>query len=289
MHTTAGTGMNTTASYDVINVHDYSKVYVQRCKIHEGYDEGISTHDNTYAEIYNSEVYNCGYAISYNNTYKATAYKGAASSYGGIHIGGTGMGIVKGNYSHDNATYGIGIYTLAVSTNHQGASQCIGNTVKHNGYVDIDPRTGGVTDPTPDTRTYQVGVNSGGIIISGAKNCEIRSNLILDNAGYGIRVGVDNTGSHYEGDRSSAGIISDNKMFGNLVYIDTNNTISGNVVQIDAGYDDGIYENKNIFDILKTKADTNGYYPELTAGYLTMGDEYLDETVYAARATLSGE
>jgi len=226
IHTTNSTrtpGKSGGSTYDAVNVHQYGRVYLNRCKIHEAYDEGISTHDHSYAEVINTEAYNCGYLISFNSSYVALAQKGAYSSYGGIHLGGTGMGIVKGCYSHDNATYGIGLYCLDPE-HSTGKAICVGNVVKKNGFVN---NVAGDADKT------------GGIIVYGARDLELRSNTAIENANYGIRFGVDPTGASYTSHPASSGFYAENLILNNG--IDT-----GNKVKIDAGADGGLHEGTNL-------------------------------------------
>ena len=255
----AGGGYTKTdKSYDGIGVHGNSKLYVYNCKIHDTYDEGISIHDFSYGEIYDTEVYNCGYQVSRNSGSALTDRKGAASSYGGIHIGGTGMGIVKNCYSHDNATYGIGLYCLN-PPGSSGKTICIGNIVKNNGYVD------GIASASDQ---------SGGIIIYGVQDLELRNNTVIGNANYGIRFGVDTSANAYIAHPKSYGFFAENLIF------DEN----GNQQEekIDANANGGLHGG-TIINALEDKADIDKTYPDLTAGQLTSTTGTTDSTPYINR------
>lgn len=85
---------------DCIGIRDNAVATVRGCKVFNAYDEGLSSHNSSYVEVYDSEFYHCGYDLD-------TGLDGAQSCFGGCHIGGGKMGKVVGCYSHDNSTYGI--------------------------------------------------------------------------------------------------------------------------------------------------------------------------------------
>ena len=87
---------------DCVSASMYADLYLYNCKVHHAYDEGLSTHNYSYCEVWNSEFYHCGYSLT-------TGKKGAPSCFGGCHIGGGKMGKVMNCYCHDNYTNGIGM------------------------------------------------------------------------------------------------------------------------------------------------------------------------------------
>lgn len=172
-----------------------SKVYVYDCKIHDCEDEGFSSHDTTYCELHNCEVYHNGY-IPYTDT--PSEY----STYGGIHLGGTHQGIVKGCYSHHNRGGGISLCPLGQGTED------------------------------PDMRAYIIDNvindnNANGIRVEGLFNCRILGNVVCHNGWGGIRVWVaQNSGVT----ATTSGIIASNPQSLNAT----------NTVVIDTGADGGI-------------------------------------------------
>lgn len=85
---------------DCIGIRDNAIAVVRGCKVFNAFDEGLSSHNSSYVEVYDSEFYHCGYDLD-------TGLDGASSCFGGCHIGGGKMGKVIGCYSHDNVTHGI--------------------------------------------------------------------------------------------------------------------------------------------------------------------------------------
>lgn len=216
---------------DGFSLDDEAAGYLYGCRIHACKDEGITTHGDSYCEVINCEVWECGYDISvggsatdYAITVDKTA-KGAASSYGGIHLGGTGLGVVRGCYSHDNATYGIGLYCMTAGS-RAGKAVCTGNLVLLNGAT-----------------LTQDNDECGGIIVAGVKDCEIRSNMIQFNGGYGLRFGLDGVQQYISTDFASAGFVTGNTLSGNTV----------NTITIDTGADGGLWVNhsKTLPEMLK--------------------------------------
>lgn len=291
LHSTRGVNEQypTSVSTDVVNVHNYAQLYMNNCKVHEGYDEGISCHDYSYGEILNTEVYNCGYNIQdESRPYTARLdKKGALSSYGGIHIGGARMGIVKGCYSHDNATYGIGLYCLAPS-NSIGATICCNNRVTNNGKITMgysSSISSSSENYGSDAFLSDPSNNCGGIIIYGVKNLTLNGNVVEHNYGYPIRVGIDDSATAYISQPTSSGCIFDNTIQNNYANL-TQTAFYPNTVQVDSNADGGIYLDKNIWDV---KTNYNGYYPELTAGQLATSDTHKNEIPYSARETYSDD
>lgn len=207
--------------------------YVRRCKIHACYDEGLSTHGDSFCVVEDCEAWDNGYTVYIGNMqtdYEITVDKssiGAASSYGGIHIGGSRMGTVRGCYSHDNATYGIGLYCLTAGS-RAGKAICEGNLASHNGFVNSAAGTSNTC---------------GGIIVAGVKDCEVRSNTCVANAGYGMRFGLDGIRPYIASDFASAGFVAGNIISGNVE----------NTLTVDAGANGGLHidADKTLAEIVK--------------------------------------
>ena len=215
--------LNCSTGNDGVGAHNYGRLFVRRCKIHDTYDEGVSTHDETYCEVRDCHVYNCGYAITQYSPYASVGRKGAASSYGGIHIGGNHMGVVEGNYSHNNATYGIGLYHLSGTTQYDTV-RCYGNLVANNGDVTETANNKG----------------RGGIIVCACHALQLSGNIIRGNRGYGLRFGYDEIVPYQSASCASQGQYVGNYITGNDVDIPT----------IDEGADGGLIRNGTIYNIV---------------------------------------
>ena len=181
---------------DGISAAEQSSVYVYNCYVHDNFDEGISTHNSSYCEVHGGEYCRNGYVINTNQ-------KGAASSFGGIHIGGGKMGIVEGAYSHHNCTYGIGIINFQVDMNGD-IEKVWNNIIENNG--------------------------GAGVWLTGARGLTLSKNTILNNGGDAIHFGLDNTYTPTIELKASSGVVADNTMYGNL---------NDNVV-IENGFDGGL-------------------------------------------------
>ena len=164
-------------SSDGVSGKDDSRLHVLRCRIHDCVDEGVSTHDRSWAEVRDCEVYRCGYAVDAQTLTAAMDEKGAPSCFGGIHLGGAGMGEVIGCHSHDNATWGIGLYHFN-GGNRTDVTVCRDNTVRRCGFVNGQPGEEGGT---------------GGILCGFCNDLTLVHNTVTGCAGPGIRFGEDVT------------------------------------------------------------------------------------------------
>lgn len=211
---------------DAFSLAEYARGFVSNCLIHECADEGITTHAFTYCEVRDTEVYHCGYFLGDSGTIDLSL-RGQNSCFGGIHIGGSGMGSVIGCYSHDNLTYGIGLYHMASS--HLGDKEvCYGNRCENNGYFIVS----GARVPATDSAAAQAGLPiCGGIMLSGCRDLDLACNTVMNNNGPGIAVGVD----YYDPDKATrtpacAGTIRSNYLSGNTT----------NTPAVQAGADGGL-------------------------------------------------
>jgi hypothetical protein len=231
---------------DGIGIKDKAHVFIENCLIHEISDEGISSHDDSYVEVRNCEVCYCGYRVGSAGTI-ITTEAGAESSYGGIHLGGGGMGKVIGCYSHHNRTYGIAMYHFN-GGNFDDSEECTGNRVEYNGwFISGDDPTNWTRAITSDTyiagssttKIADADTGSGGILICGCHDLDCSNNNVLNNAGYGIRAGLDGISpSFVELYKKCAGKIRHNYVSGNSSGNNPLNTV--NVPHVDDGIDDGI-------------------------------------------------
>lgn len=175
-----------------------SEVYCYNCKLHDNADEGFSSHDSTYCELHDCEVYHNAY-IPFTD--EPSSY----SSYGGIHLGGSHVGVVQGCYAHHNRGGGINLAPLG------------------QGDLDENMRAYVINNVSSDNVRN-------GIRLEGLFNCRVIGNTVINNgaSGWGgIRVWVgQNTGES----TTTSGIIAKNAQALNGV----------NTVQIDTGADGGI-------------------------------------------------
>ena len=228
---------------DGFSLDQNARGYLNNCLIHGVKDEGVSTHGNSYCEVRNCEVYHCGFLIGAGGTVDTTKI-GAASSWGGIHLGGGGMGKVIGCYSHHNAKYGIALYHFNGS-NTDDSEECTGNTCEYNGFfINGSTLTRTVTAATPtvydpETKIPDADIGSGGIMLCGCHDLDCSNNNVLNNAGYGIRAGLDglypNMGSQ---SMLCTGRIRHNYVSGNTSGANPVNDV--NTPKIDDGCDGGV-------------------------------------------------
>ena len=184
-------------SSDGVSGKDESRLHVLRCRIHDCVDEGISTHDQSWCEVRDCEVYRCGYAVDAQTLTASMAEKGAPSCFGGIHLGGAGMGEVTGCHSHDNASWGIGLYHFN-GNNRTDVTVCRDNTVRRCGFVNGLPGAEGGT---------------GGILCGFCNDLTLVHNTVTGCAGPGIRFGEDVT--WHLPDPASRGLAAGNILRGN--------------------------------------------------------------------------
>lgn len=160
-----------------------AQVVFNNCKAFDNYDEGISTHNKSYAEVWGGEYYRNGYKVG-------TKEKGAKSSFGGVHIGGGRMGKVQNVYSHDNCTYGISFINFQ-EIDMDDHEICNGNTVANNG--------------------------ADGIFVTSCSDIKMCNNIVYSNGGYGIHFGLDETYKPPEGvNVGSNGYVTDNTVRNNV-------------------------------------------------------------------------
>ena len=164
---------------DGVSPQAESEVYVYNSVMHDCYDEGISSHNDSYTEVHNCEFYNNGYVVG-------TKTKGAESSFGGCHLGGGRMGIVESCYSHDNCTYGIGLVHFQ-GNSHNNIEKCFNNLVQNNG--------------------------SHGIMCVYCEDLTLVNNSCIANTGDAIHFGKDPTQPD-----DPIGIISSGYVAGNIMY-----------------------------------------------------------------------
>lgn len=188
-----GTGNATLKNCDVgysntndgISIAEKAKVYIYDCKSHDNCDEGISSHNDSYCEVYGGEYYNNGYIVG---TAETTKEKGATSSFGGVHLGGGLMGVVEGVKTYNNCTYGIALINFMNPT-LEDKEICRNNIVKDNG--------------------------GHGIFITASHELLISNNDIFNNVGSGIYLGLDKTYSLYSDEVASQGYIVNNNIYCN--------------------------------------------------------------------------
>ena len=166
---------------DGLSAKEYAIVYVHNCKFYDNYDEGFTSHNSTYCEIYDSEFYKNGYVVG-------TTTKGAVSSFGGCHVGGGYMGIVSGCYSHDNCTYGFGIINFQDDTRND-FEMVWNNIAKDNG--------------------------GAGFWLTGARDLILANNTIIGNGGDAIHFGLDTTYTPTISLVASTGYVTKNTMLAN--------------------------------------------------------------------------
>ena len=121
---------------DGIGTHGNANCYIYDTIIHDNYDEGLSTHDTSYAECYNVEAYNNGYEIG------TTTPSGI--SFGGLHFGGSRMGLASHCNCHHNSPNGIGFITIDDNFSSSAITTCDNNICHDN--VDAGIRFGGATN-----------------------------------------------------------------------------------------------------------------------------------------------
>ncbi|SHK88289.1 fibronectin type III domain-containing protein [Hespellia stercorisuis] len=165
--------------------------YLYNCSAHDNYDEGVSTHGTSYCEVQGGDYYNNGFIVG-------TRTKGAASSFGGVHLGGGRMGKVIGVHSYNNCTYGIALINFK-DLSVADKEVCCNNIVESNG--------------------------SSGIWCTACRDLILANNTIVNNKGDAIHFGLDPSYIPELTLIKSDGIVTGNTMFKNgndQVVIDEN-------------------------------------------------------------------
>lgn len=100
---------------DGVGVHGNADVFIYDCKIHDCRDEGLSSHGNSYCEIYNTHVYRNGWELGTDTP--------SNLSFGGLHLGGSRMGIIANCRAYKNTSHGIGFITI--DNDYSADAECI--------------------------------------------------------------------------------------------------------------------------------------------------------------------
>ena len=100
---------------DGIGVRGNADVFIYDCKIHDCRDEGLSSHGNSYCEIYNTHAYRNGWELGTNTP--------SNLSFGGLHLGGSRMGIIANCRAYNNTSHGIGFITI--DSDYSADAECI--------------------------------------------------------------------------------------------------------------------------------------------------------------------
>lgn len=124
---------------DGVGLHAAAICYIRDCKIHDNYDEGLSTHDQSWCECANVEAYHNGYIVGTDTP--STNETGGQVSFGGLHFGGSKMGNAKKCYCHNNSANGIGFITIDGNFITDCIAVCEGNICTDN--VESGIRFGG--------------------------------------------------------------------------------------------------------------------------------------------------
>ena len=98
-----------------VGVHGNSDVFIYDCKIHDCRDEGLSSHGNSYCEIYNTHVYRNGWELGTDTP--------SNLSFGGLHLGGSRMGIIANCRAYKNTSHGISFITI--DNDYSADAECI--------------------------------------------------------------------------------------------------------------------------------------------------------------------